>query len=107
MSQEYDNKKSSDISNFSRDQQNISVEEYQKIQIEELSKINDNASFVDFGGVGEDSNYYYFGSYVVGTTKWRIQRFEKSDKTISWASGDSNLQQAWNDRTSHEYNLSI
>lgn len=29
MSQEYDNKKSSDISNFSRDQQNISVEEYQ------------------------------------------------------------------------------
>lgn len=107
MDQLYDNKKSSDIINFSRDQVNISVEEHQKKMIEQLSKIAECDSYIDFGGIGEDSTYYYFGMYVVDTTKWRIQRLNKLTKQISWASGESNLQQAWNNRASHQYNLSI
>jgi hypothetical protein len=63
--------------------------------------------YVDFGGIGEDTNYYYFGEYIPETEKWRIQRLAKVGYAITWASGESDLQTAWDDRATHTYNINL
>lgn len=61
MDQLYDNKKSSDIENFSRDQQNKSVEEYQLLMINALN----NLVFKSYGGIVWRGEYSEVINYKV------------------------------------------
>lgn len=96
-------KKSKDIEQFSRDQQNIAVEEY---QLKIVDAVKDTC-WMEYGGLLEDSSYYYCAEYKRGTTEWRIERISKTDYSSSWASGSGDLREAIVRKATHSYTLTI
>ncbi len=53
-----------------------------------------------------DWTYYYFMSFLPWTEKWRINRLNKSTYVSDYATWDSDLQDAWDDRATHTYLIS-
>ena len=51
----------------------------------------------------EDATNYYFLSFIPGTTKWRINRLNKTSYVSDYAIGDSDIETAWTDRASQTY----
>lgn len=50
-----------------------------------------------------DSTYYYFLSFIPGTTKWRINRLNKTSYVSDYAIGNSAIATAWINRASQTY----
>ena len=50
-----------------------------------------------------DSTYYYFLSFFQGTTKWRINRLNKTTYVSDYATGDGDIATAWTNRASQTY----
>lgn len=50
-----------------------------------------------------DATYYYFLSFIAGTTKWRINRLNKTSYVSDYATGDSSIATAWTNRTTQTY----
>jgi hypothetical protein len=65
--------------------------------------------FISFGGIGEDDDYYYFGSYYAGDViEYRIKRLSKADNSAMWSAGTTDdLEAIWADKSNLEYNLTI
>jgi len=51
----------------------------------------------------EDTTNYYFLSFIPGTTKWRINRLNKTTYVSDYAVGDSDIETAWTNRTLQTY----
>lgn len=51
----------------------------------------------------EDAINYYFLSFISGTTKWRINRLNKTTYVSDYAIGDSDITTAWTNRTMQTY----
>lgn len=52
-----------------------------------------------------DATNYYFLSFIPGTTKWRINRLNKTSYVSDYAIGDSDIETAWTDRASQTYTI--
>jgi len=50
-----------------------------------------------------DATYYYFLSFIPTTTKWRINRLNKTSYVSDYATGDSSISTAWTDRATQTY----
>jgi len=50
-----------------------------------------------------DTTNYYFLSFIPGTTKWRINRLNKTTYISDYVVGDSDIETAWTDRTTQTY----
>jgi hypothetical protein len=50
-----------------------------------------------------DGTYYYFLSFIPATTKWRINRLNKTSYVSDYATGDSSISTAWTNRASQTY----
>ncbi len=51
----------------------------------------------------EDATNYYFLSFIPGTTKWRINRLNKTSYVSDYAIWDSDINTAWTNRASQTY----
>lgn len=52
-----------------------------------------------------DATYYYFLSFIPGTTKWRINQLNKTTYESGYKVGDSDINLAWDDRTTYLYDI--
>lgn len=50
-----------------------------------------------------DNTYYYFLSFIPTTTKWRINRLNKTSYVSDYATGESSISTAWTDRATQTY----
>lgn len=50
-----------------------------------------------------DATNYYFLSFIPGTTKWRINRLNKTTYVSDYATGEGDIETAWADRTTQTY----
>jgi hypothetical protein len=50
-----------------------------------------------------DGTYYYFLSFLPSTTKWRINRLNKTSYVSDYATGDSSISTAWTNRATQTY----
>lgn len=50
-----------------------------------------------------DATYYYFLSFISNTTKWRINRLNKTSYVSDYATGDSAIATAWTNRATQTY----
>jgi len=73
--------------------------------LSELSSKSENRinSSIDIAS----DDYYYFLSYLKGTTQWRIKRMSKTTYAVDFVEGDSDVATAWTDRESKTYSLTI
>ena len=73
--------------------------------LSELSSKSENRinSSIDIAS----DDYYYFLSYLKGTTQWRIKRMSKTTYAVDFVEGDSDVATAWTDRKSKTYSLTI
>jgi len=69
---------------------------------ETLQSIIDN-QYVSSNIDTEDATNYYFLSFIPGTTKWRINRLNKTTYVSDYAVGNSDIDTAWTDRTTQTY----
>lgn len=55
----------------------------------------------------DTGTYKYLGEAQPGTAtsaaEWRIQRITNSDSTITWADGDGDFDNVWDDRATLSY----
>lgn len=51
----------------------------------------------------DDATYYYFLSFIPDSTKWRINRLNKTSYVSDYATGDSAIATAWTNRASQTY----
>ena len=62
-----------------------------------------NSQYVSSNIDVEDETNYYFLSFIPGTTKWRINRLNKTTYVSDYATGDSSIATAWTNRTTQTY----
>lgn len=70
---------------------------------EETLRAIADSSFVSSNIDTADATNYYFLSFISGTTKWRINRLNKSTYVSEYAIGDSSIATAWTNRTTQTY----
>lgn len=52
-----------------------------------------------------DATYYYFLSFIPNSTKWRINRLNKTSYVSDYATGDSTIATAWTNRATQTYSI--
>lgn len=70
---------------------------------ETLQSIADKKDYVSSNIDTTDSTYYYFLSFLPGTTNWRINRLNKTTYVSDYATGDSDIAIAWTNRATQTY----